>query len=144
MRVKCFQEVKNVYVRQRLTYSVKSYELKYKQRQLKISFNYELTFHPFISEAKTSVVLNELRCFHENRTRHMRFLMIIPHSTHRNCLPTHGRLLVKGCLQVRRLSLRASSIWGRVEDRGVVALGGGLVIGVCSQNSLPRPRLWVL
>jgi len=41
----------HVYISQRLTYSVKSYKLKYKQRQLEINFNSELVFHPFISEA---------------------------------------------------------------------------------------------
>lgn len=34
-----------------LTYSVKSYELKYKQRQLEIKFKSELTFHPLLSES---------------------------------------------------------------------------------------------
>lgn len=52
MRVKCFQEVKifHVYISQRLTYSVKSYELEYEERKLEINYNFELTSHPFTAE----------------------------------------------------------------------------------------------
>lgn len=42
---------------------------------------------------------------------HMRFLAIIPHSTKKHCQPTYEKLLVKGWLQVRLLSLWTSSIW---------------------------------
>lgn len=66
----------------------------------------------------------------------MRFLMIIPHSTKKNGLPTYDKLLVKGCLQVRQLSLCASSIWGGLRI-GVQRLGGGLLLGFAVRTASP-------